>query len=88
MPELIATVEQWTATIKETIEREEIKRKNKVCESAYKEAEYWRSRAATFNTLNQQLSMQQVRDILDIMRLVAEKEVFSMAAYDEEFTKF
>jgi hypothetical protein len=55
VPELIATVEQWTATIKETVEREEIKRKekNKVCESPSKETEYWRSRNATFNTLNQ-----------------------------------
>lgn len=86
--ELIATVEQWTATIKETIEREDIKKKNKVCESAYKEAEYWRTRNATFNTLNQQLGMQQVRDILEIMRLVAEKDGFSMQAYDDEFLKF
>jgi hypothetical protein len=59
VPELIATVEQWTATIKETVEREENKRKekNKISESPQKETEYWSNRNATFNTLHQSLSM-------------------------------
>lgn len=55
--ELILTVEQWTQTIKETVEREDQKGRNRITESASKETEYWRSRAATFNTLNQQLTM-------------------------------
>lgn len=90
VPELIATVEQWTATIKETVEREEAKRKekNKVCESPSKETEYWRTRNATFNTLNQQLSMPQVKDILNIMRLVQQKDGFDLSNYLKEYDEF
>jgi len=86
--ELCATVDQWTATIRETVEREEMNRKGKVSESASKETEYWRSRAATFNTLNQQLTMPQVKQILEVMKMVEEKGGYSMATYNEEYNKF
>jgi dynein heavy chain len=86
--ELILTVEQWTQTIKETVEREDQKGKNRITESASKETEYWRGRAATFNTLNQQLSMPQVKQILDVMKQAAAKEACNMSAYNDEFGKF
>lgn len=41
--------------IKETIEKES--KRVKETNTAYGEAEYWRARSATFNTLYQQLSM-------------------------------
>jgi len=86
--ELIVTVDQWTQTIKETVEREDAKGKNRITESASKETEYWRSRAATFNTLNQQLTMPQVKQILDVMKRVEAKEACNMSAYNDEFAKF
>jgi len=37
------------------------------------ETEYWRQRSATFNTLYQQLNMPQVKKILEIMKVNAQK---------------
>lgn len=50
-------LEEWAATITETIKQENEKEKNNVVESALDEIEYWRSRSATFNTLFQQLNL-------------------------------
>lgn len=47
--DLIATVEQWTLTIKETLQRESERQPDKT--SASGQTEYWRQRGATFNTL-------------------------------------
>jgi len=45
----------WTKTIQDTIARETARPKES--KSAQGETEYWRQRAATFNTLFQQLNM-------------------------------
>jgi hypothetical protein len=39
--------------------------------TAYGEAEYWRARSATFNTLFQQLTMPQVKRILNVREPIA-----------------
>lgn len=49
-------------TISTTIEIEN--KKGPEGNTALDEIEYWRSRSATFNTLYQQLSLQQVKDIV------------------------
>lgn len=63
--ELIATVEQWCATIKDTIARENDRKKEG--NTAQGETEYWRQRNATFNTLFQQLNLPQVKRILGVL---------------------
>lgn len=62
---LINTVEQWTVTIKETVDRENQRQPDKT--SASGQTEYWRQRGATFNTLYQQLIMPQVKKIRQIL---------------------
>lgn len=51
MDELANAVEQWTVTIKQTIENENARPKEN--KSAQGETEYWRQRSASFNTLYQ-----------------------------------
>jgi dynein heavy chain len=63
--ELINTIEQWTVTIKDTIDKENARPKES--KSAQGETEYWRQRSATFNTLYQQLNMPQVKKIINVM---------------------
>ena len=55
----------WTKTIQDTVARETARPKES--KSAQGETEYWRQRAATFNTLFQQLNMTQVKKIITIM---------------------
>jgi len=55
LEELISTIELWTKTIQDTIARENSRPKES--KSAQGETEYWRQRAATFNTLFTQLNM-------------------------------
>lgn len=49
---------------KETMEKEDKRQKEN--NTAYGEVEYWRSRSATFNTLYQQLTMPQVKRIIQV----------------------
>jgi dynein heavy chain len=82
--ELINTVEQWTSTIKETIDREN--QRTKETKSAQAETEYWRQRNATFNTLYQQLNMKQVKDILDVLKINEEKaDGYSLENYNNQY---
>lgn len=45
------TIEEWAATIEETIKRETARKKD--IDTATGEVEFWRSRSATYNTLYQ-----------------------------------
>lgn len=45
---------------------EKEKERKRETNTAQGEAEYWRARSATFNTLFQQLTMPQVREILSV----------------------
>jgi hypothetical protein len=47
--EFSSSIEDWTNTIKETIQKE--KERKKEMNTATGETEYWRQRSATFNTL-------------------------------------
>lgn len=46
---LMTTIDNWTSTIKETMDKEN--QRTKESKSATGETEYWRARNATFNTL-------------------------------------
>jgi dynein heavy chain len=82
--ELTVTVDQWVVTIKETIDRENAKKKEG--SSAQGETEYWRQRNATFNTLFQQLNLQQVKKILQVLKLKSEQsDGYNMEAFDAQY---
>jgi len=84
---LINTVEQWTNTIKETIDRENLRGKGE--KSASGETEYWRQRNATFNTLYQQLNMPQVKRILHVMQSNENKtDGYSLENYNTQYQTF
>lgn len=85
--ELIETIEQWTATIKETIERENQRPKD--TQSAQGETEYWRQRAATFNTLYQQLNKPQVKKIIKVMELNEQRpDGYQLDNYTTQYQSF
>jgi len=85
--ELIETIEQWTATIKETIERENQRPKD--TQSAQGETEYWRQRAATFNTLYQQLNKPQVKKIIKVMELNEQRpDGYQLDNYTTQYQAF
>lgn len=85
--ELINTVEQWTITIKETIDRENLRGKGE--KSASGETEYWRQRNATFNTLYQQLNMPQVKRIIHVMLSNEQKsDGYSLENYNTQYQQF
>ena len=61
--------------MKETIDRE--MKRVKESNTAYGEAEYWRAKLGTFNTLYQQLSMTQVKKILQVSFFFQFRTLFS-----------
>ena len=78
-------------TIKDTVERENMKTKDS--KTAQGETEYWRQRAATFNTLYQQLNMQAVKKIIQVMEHNATKSEtghgsYTLENYKNEYGKF
>jgi len=84
---LMVTIDKWTETIKETVEKENLRQKESM--SATGETEYWRARNATFNTLYQQLSMPPVKRILDIMQYNNQKsDNYSLDHFNSEWQKF
>jgi hypothetical protein len=54
---LVKAVNEWTAKIKESIEVEEKKAKERVHDSSSGETEFWTTRNAKYNMLYQQLNM-------------------------------
>ena len=66
MEQLQKAVTEWALTIQETIKREDEIGKSRPHETASGETEFWNSRSATFNTLNQQLSMHSVKRIENV----------------------
>lgn len=87
LEELISTIELWTKTIQDTIARENSRPKES--KSAQGETEYWRQRAATFNTLFTQLNMPQVKKIIALMKEQTEKNNgYSLQPFDEAYEEF
>jgi hypothetical protein len=64
--QLIDSVESWTVTIKDTVQREAERQPDRT--SATGQTEYWRQRNATFNTLYQQLNLGPVKRIKQILQ--------------------
>jgi hypothetical protein len=57
---------EWTKKIKESIEAEEKRAKERVHDTSSGETEFWSQRSAKFNMLYQQLSMGKVKNILTV----------------------
>lgn len=62
--DLQKAVDEWTEMITQTMEKEDRKAKDRKHETATGETEFWTQRAATYNTLHQQLSLQHVKTII------------------------
>jgi len=103
LDQLTKAVTEWATTIKDTIEREDAIAAQRLHDTASGETDFWNSRSATFNTLNQQLSMHSVKRIETILSakdsasgdnfamdtLRAKKQEFSkLHAQAKDFVKF
>jgi dynein heavy chain len=61
-------VNEWTAAIKESMEQEEKKAKDRVHDTSSGETEFWTTRNAKYNMLYQQLSMNNVKKIIQLIQ--------------------
>jgi dynein heavy chain len=65
------------------------KNEKKASKSAQGEVEYWRQRAATFNTLFQQLNMPQVKKIIHVMTSWDQKnDGYTLDNYNTQYSTF
>lgn len=87
-PELVAklqaAVEEWTLKIKELIETEEKRARDRVHDTSSGETEFWSQRSAKFNMLFQQLSMPSVKRILNILNLKGDGESYQSTNFKEK----
>jgi len=87
MQKLQDAVSEWTNKIKDSIEIEEKKARDRVHDSSSGETEFWTTRNAKYNMLYQQLNMNQVKIILRILRS-KDIESFSLEAFNHQQKEF
>ena len=63
--------EDWEKKIKEIIEKEDRKIRERSHTTAQGETDFWALRSGTFNTLYQQLNMPNVKKIIRVSKLCA-----------------
>jgi hypothetical protein len=66
--QLQQAVSDWTEKIQETVRKENARANERKHMTAQGETNYWQLRSATFNTLYQQLNMQNVKKIIQILQ--------------------
>jgi len=86
---LSQAVEEWTEKIKKVIlDSEKDEKTDLASTNSLGWIDYWRARAAKYNTLYQQLTMPKVKEILGIMKDSNESESYSLSNWDNEMVKF
>jgi dynein heavy chain len=87
MAKLHEAVHEWTNKIKESIEIEDKKAKDRVHDTSSGETEFWTTRNAKYNMLFQQLNMRQVKDILTILKS-KDSDTFSLDSFNNQQKEF
>jgi len=84
---LMRTIDEWTQTIKETMDKENQRKKES--KTAQGETEYWRARNASFNTLYQQFNTPSVKRIIEVMEHNQKvSDNYSLDHFNSEYHKF
>jgi dynein heavy chain len=87
--DLQRAVEDWELKIKETIEKEDRRLRERSHLTALGETDFWALRSGTFNTLFQQLNMPNVKKIINILSNKSDTEdAYSIGSFQRENKEF